>query len=65
MKRITILVPNTMTYTWGGHRHTDSEAVKVDMATILLALVTDDYHTNWYFHNPKSIVIEAIEDIRE
>lgn len=65
MKRVTIVVPDTMTHTWGGHMHSDSEEVEVDKASILLSLVTDDYHINWYFHNPKSIFIESIEDIQE
>lgn len=57
MKRVTIVVPDKMSEVNGV-----SKDVDVDERTILLALVTNDYHENWYFSDPKSIWIESIED---
>ena len=63
MKRVVIEVPDAMTHTWGSSRKSTSEKVEVDERTIVLALHTNDYHTNWYFADPKSIKVVSLEDI--
>jgi len=62
MKEVTVIVPDIMIHTWRGSRHSGSKEVPVNEETFLYALVTDDYHINWYFRDPKSIRIVSIKD---
>ncbi len=57
-----MLVPDKITETHGRRDWSSSKDVPVDARTIVLALCTDEYHDNWYFSDPKSIVLEEITD---
>ncbi|MBI4978460.1 MAG: hypothetical protein HZC28_13350 [Spirochaetes bacterium] len=62
MKKVTILVPDEITYVKG----TGSGSVRVKEATtadaILGALTMNDYHCNYFFEDRETIQIVAIED---
>ncbi len=65
MKRVVILVPDEMTEVRSKSDWSLCNSVPVNKETIVYALSTNDYHANWFFGNPESIVVEEITDVTE
>lgn len=62
MKIVKLQVPDSMTRVLGSSTGTRSSNVEVDADTILKALVTNDYHENWFFSDPESVKVLSVED---
>jgi hypothetical protein len=64
MKKVTMLVPDTMIYVDEVKDKNFKDQVNTDKQNIELALTTNDYHINYYFPEG-SIKVISIEECKE
>lgn len=64
MKKVTILVPDTIICVDGASDSIHHENVNVDTNIIELALTTNDYHNNYYFPEG-SITVVSVEEYKD
>lgn len=62
MKKVTLLLSDKMIYVKGSSGSAVKTEVDTSPETIIKALVTDDYHINYYFEDAGQIEVLKVEE---
>lgn len=63
MKKVTIILPDKIIRVIGSHDNSKKKEIDVNAQNIINALVTDDYHMNYFFNDRKKIKVVSIKNI--
>lgn len=65
MMKITLLVPDSITYVKGSSENAVKTQVPTTAETVIQALCMDDYHMNYYFEDEGKVKVVEIEEAEE